>query len=398
MTRRPGFLLLFLYLFVMISHAQAQDSFFKNVDASFTYTGDIFANVYGGIETGARYSDNIDVELSFDISTFSFYFYGLGNQGKSISEIVGDIQTLSNIDAENSWGLYEAWVEKSFPAIRTSFLFGLYDLNSEFDVINNGQLFLNSSHGIGPDFSSSGILGPSIFPNSSLSARLKISPVKGVYLKGVVLDGVPSNPANTRGTSVIISESDGFLVAGEISISKEERSPEHSLKRGIDETSPYRLALGAWKYNQEREGWLGDLESDHGLYVIAESILIREKDSEKREGLSAFARFGVTNRDINRFNAYFGGGFTYKGLFKNRDDDELGLSVAHAINSDDYITYEDLSGNDFSESELTTEFTYLFIVSDVVSFQIDTQYIMNPNQAPDIDDAFVIGVRSVFSF
>jgi porin len=48
---------------------------------------------------------------------------------------------------------------------------GLYDLNSEFDVIEAAALFLNPSHGIGPDFAQSGRNGPSIFPVTSLAIR-----------------------------------------------------------------------------------------------------------------------------------------------------------------------------------------------------------------------------------
>ena len=69
--------------------------------------------------------------------------------------------------------LYEAWFEQTLFDDRLSFKAGLYDLNTEFDVVETAGLFINSSHGIGPDFSQSGVNGPSIFPTTSLGIRVK---------------------------------------------------------------------------------------------------------------------------------------------------------------------------------------------------------------------------------
>ncbi|MBO6523304.1 MAG: carbohydrate porin [Balneolaceae bacterium] len=380
-----------LFFLLMISfRGQAQEPLLRNLQTSFTYSGDVYANLSGGLETGVRYMDNIDVKAGFDIKGANFFFYGLGNQGKSISEIVGDIQTVSNIDALNSWRLYEAWINKPMQSIKSSVLFGLYNLNSEFDVINTGSLFINSSHGIGRAFSSSGITGPSIFPLTSLAARLKINPVKGIVFKFAVLDAVPSDPTNTKGTSVYLRESEGALLVSEISVSKPGENTEALLGRGINRDTPFRLVLGGWKYTEERTGWLDESESDHGVYAFGEITL--------QNGFSFFGRAGAANRDINRFNYYLGAGLNYSGLFKNRFDDMLGLAVALPINSDDFVLVEERRGNDFSRNELNIELTYLMSISEHVSFQFDTQYIQHPNQAPDIEDAFLVGIRSVFGF
>jgi porin len=392
-----GFVLLFTIGLFGIVTAQESESVFRDLETSFTYSSDLFVNTTGGFDTGVRYFDNIDVEVGFDLSGFDFHFYGLGNQGGNLSELTGDIQVVSNIEADNSWRIYEAWVNRSVDAIRTSFLFGLYDLNSEFDVINTGGLFMNSSHGIGPEYSSTGELGPSIFPLTSLAFRVKINPIPGVSVKGALLDAVPSDPDNTAGTTILLRESEGALIAGEISFSQPTNDPGSLLDRGIDEESPWRIVLGGWKYSKEREGWLGEKESDHGLYAVLESKLIREK-SDADQGLSAFVRVGAANRDINRLNYYLGGGVVYTGPFPSRDADQFGIAVGLPINSDDFVETERLYNNDFTENELNTEVTYLLVISEVISFQLDAQYIMNPNQAPELGDAFAVGLRSTFSF
>ncbi len=284
------YILIFPCLFICISTAifsQGTDEIVKNVESSVTYTADIFTNLAGGAKQGIRGLDNIDVDLSFNMNDFKFYIYGLGNQGRSISELSGDIQGVSNIEAENSWRFYEAWIMKAFPSVNSSILVGLYDLNSEFDVVANGMLFMNSSHGIGPDFSASGVLGPSIFPITSLSARTKIIPKPGITIKLAVLDAVPSNPANTQGTTVLLRKSEGALLVSEVAFTKPSTTNDNQYsERGIEENSPYRVVVGGWKYSKERIGWEGNLESDHGLYAIGEMNVSKK--------MATFTRIGFT--------------------------------------------------------------------------------------------------------
>ncbi|MDX1587127.1 MAG: hypothetical protein R3222_10290, partial [Balneolaceae bacterium] len=73
---------------------------------SVTYTGEFWGNLSGGIEKGTAYLDNIDVNLEIDFGALplglegtTVYIYGLGNQGNSISQLTGDLQGLSNIEA-----------------------------------------------------------------------------------------------------------------------------------------------------------------------------------------------------------------------------------------------------------------------------------------------------------
>lgn len=79
-----------------------------------------------------------------------------------------------SIDADNTWKIYEAWFQQKLFGDNLSILTGLFDLNSEFDLIETAGLFLNSSQGIGSNFSQTGLNCPSIFPNTSLWLRTKI--------------------------------------------------------------------------------------------------------------------------------------------------------------------------------------------------------------------------------
>ncbi len=204
------------------SVALGQDST-PTVSLGMTYTGDLWANTTGGLRHGEKYLDNldltatIDAEKAFQIPGGTFFFYGLYNNDKTLSDtLVGDLHTVSNIDTTTAFRLYEAWYEQAFGGDRGSLKVGLYDLNSEFDAIDTAGLFLLSSHGIGPDFAQTGQNGPSIFPVTSLAARLQFQISDTVLVRAAVLDAVPGSLVHTRRTAVKLGNGDGALVVGEI--------------------------------------------------------------------------------------------------------------------------------------------------------------------------------------
>ncbi|MCR9133316.1 MAG: carbohydrate porin [bacterium] len=367
------------------------ESLSDRISTIVVYTSDLFANTTGGFDTGIRYLDNLDLIIQADWDYLTLFAYGLANQGGNLSELSGDFQTASNIEAPNSFRWYEAWANIPIKPINSSLLIGLYDLNTEFDITNTGSLFINSSHGIGPEFAFSGRFSPSIFPYTSLAVRLKVNIVPGISLKGAVLDGVPSDPADPSGTKVRLRESDGSLMVGEIELfSPKVTAPT---ERNVVTDSPFRIIAGIWQYTEERQGWEGDLQIDAGVYAMAEAKVLDEK-MDRAQGLSVFVRYGLTNSRISRFSRYFGSGLVYQGLFPNRDQDRIGLAVSLPMNSDEFVA----TLNQDLADELTTEFTYQFVAMEKWRLQIDAQYIANPNLAPGLEDAILLGLRSIIEF
>ena len=68
-----------------------------------------------------------------------------------------------------------------------SILIGRYDLNTEFYRLQSAGLFLNSSFGVGPEFSQSGRSGPSIYPNTTFA---DYRPVRSVVVRAAAFDGL----------------------------------------------------------------------------------------------------------------------------------------------------------------------------------------------------------------
>ena len=367
------------------------------------YAFDAFSNTMGGVEQGTRFLDNVDVTLTTDLEALlgwrgaTVFLYGLGNQGESPSELIGDAQTVSNIDAPTSWRLYEAWIEQNLMDGRASLRAGLYDLNSEFDAIETAGLFLNSSHGIGPDFSQTGLNGPSIFPITSLGFRASFALSEGLTIQGVILDGVPGDPENPTGTSVHLSREDGALMAGEVGYvfgAKSDWLPQE-----------IRVAVGGYFYTRDFECILPpeamengpDHTRTRGFYALAEGSVYTEYGTED-QGASLFVRTGFADEAVNQFSNYLGGGVVYTGFFPGRDEDQLGLAVASAINGGHYKYLQSLNGTPVDGAEVAIELTYLAEFWSGFSIQPDIQYIVNPGTDQSLGNALAVGLRTGVAF
>lgn len=377
------------------------------VELGVAYTGEVWGNVSGGLEGGLRYMDNVDLTVEADLQRLAgwrnagLFLYGLGNQGGNLSSLAGDMQTVSNIEAQNSWRIYEAWLEQRLPGAGLSLLGGLYDVNSEFNVLPSALLFLNSSHGIGAAMGSSGVTGPSIFPLTSLGGRLKVRLLPGLHVLAAILDGVPSDPAHTRGTKVFLRADDGLLFTGEIAFQAGEGDlrarGSQLLRRNGESDITHKLAVGGWLYTQKRRTFYPphDPEHDMGLYVIAQAQLFASGES----GLSLFGRLELANEEVNTVTGYFGGGAVYRGLFRGDGADRAGLALAHAIKSPNYdhAYLDDPRRDTNAEAETNLELTYLAPVGYHVELQVNSQYILNPGWYKKVGHAWVNGLRLVLS-
>lgn len=342
------------------------------------YMADVLSVVDGGIERGTRYLDNlhisteVDLEraLGWDGATANVQL--LYNNGRSISELAGDTQAISNIEAEvRAVRLYEAWIDQRMGE-DISLRIGLYDLNSEFDALDTSSLFLNGSHGIGHDIGQTGENGPSIFPYTSFGARLDMEVAPDWIVRLAVLDGVPGDPNRPRATTISLGNGDGALMIGEL---------QAPLPDG-------KLLVGHWRYDAGFERFDGSMgEANDGWYLRGEHRLTTEP-YDAAQGLAGFLRFGIADERYNEYSRYVGGGLVYTGLLPGRDEDEAGLAVSAAFASDRFRQVS------VAESaEIAIEATYNAGITEWLSIQPNLQYIINPSADPAIDNAVVFGFR-----
>lgn len=348
------------------------------------YTGEFLYNSTGGIDTGGTYLDDAGLLFETDLGDLfgsadaTLFVYLLWNNNNTFSDqYVGDLQGVSNIDAERALRIYELWYEQPL-SDAVSLRFGLYDLNSEFDAIDTAGFFINSSHGIGPEYSQTGEAGPSIFPVTSLAARLGWSIDDANTLRYALLDAVPGDPDDPSRTAIELGDGDGVL---------------HALEYNYTFAGGARIGVGTWLYSEEFERVDGNGSDDGnaGYYGFIDAPLLSSGDGGV--DLAAWLRYGVAEDSLNVLDSYFGGGFVATGLVASRPDDQVGVAVASARVGNPFRRAVAAAGGRADSDETKIELSYGLQVNEWLWLQPNIQYVINPGADPAQDDALVLALR-----
>lgn len=356
------------------------------------YTGDGFRNPSGGLQQREAYLDLIELAAGFDagralgVSELSAYASLIHTNGSTFTKHVGEAMVVSNIEAVDHPNLFEAWIDWGFEAHgHGSLRLGLYDLNSEFDTGEPRDLFLNSAYGVGQELAQTGEYGPSIYPITSLGARIAWKPADTWELEAVVLDAVPGSPDDIDGSRWRLSRSEGALWAMEVTTA----------------VGPFpQISLGHWRYTAEFPELLPDTpggappssNDNYGTYVTA-GFAPREPRRDGRIGWRGFVRAGLANERINVFERHFAAGIAVDCPWPADAGSEVGLAVADARVSDDYRTLRRSEGDPAAPFERNVELTWRIPLGDHVVLQPDLQFVVNPGGERGVDDAWVIGLR-----
>jgi porin len=339
-----------VFLFVAM-RASAQ-----TVQPSLLYDGAAFDDISGGLRRGSTYLGTLRLRLALDRPRTSAFIEVLNTHGGAPSDFAGDAQGVSSLAAPHRWRIEEAWLQRNFLNAQLSILVGRYDLNSELYRLQSAGLFLNSSFGVGPEFSQSGQHGPSIYPNTSTAIRITYRPVKSFVLRGAAFKDLALGEI-------------AYLVRPSRDVPRDVRS---RLGRFAG-LPPYKakLSLGVWHYtNSPRSS---------GIYILGDQTLY-ERGARH---LGAFGQLGIGDARAERFAHYFGA-----GLVMAHKQNELGLALAAGRNSAQYnIQQNALRG------ETTLEFTYLTPITPHVAIQPDLQYVVHPNADRGRKNALVMLLR-----
>lgn len=340
------------------------------VDLGAAWIGDFGSVLDGGLQEGERawglVEATLDHEFTFAGRDWAVHVAAQHVYGGGFSERwVGDLQAVSNVDADDGTRVLQAWF--SVPIGRkVSLKAGRYDLNSEFDVIEAGGLFLSSSQGIGPDISQTGAAGPSIFPRTAFGVRLQYDPDGNGLLRGVALDVESDSGTDSTDTPF----AGGSLVALEY---------QHDL-------GATTWKAGAWSFTATRDAPANDgREREYGAYASAEHRVA--------DRWSVYARAGAANAEASRIAQYYGAGIVYRPGLLGARDDEVGLAIAHARNGGPYRDAMRAEGQETTAAETAIELTWRVPLGQHVVLQPDVQYIVDPDTSPGIENALVLMLR-----
>jgi porin len=342
-------------------------------------TAEVWRNLQGGLSVGDTTLNKAQVSLRFSgdavgWSGFSLYAQLFKTNAESLSLVrTGDVQTVSNIEAPDVTRLFELWLAQGFgqedAAGWAQGRIGLIDLNRTFDSIDAAGLFINSSHGIGPDLSRSSATGPSIFPVSGLSAQADWRPTARL-LAHVGLFGLPDPDRQGRLADARVSSRIGAvaIVQADYALAKDAQA-----------------SVGVWRYTAAQPGVADPalrLEPRPGVYAFVEG------PAPLPGGPNGWGRAGIADRRVQTVAGYVGAGLVWKGLVTGRPGDQFGLAVGRAI-----IGAPAREALGLPPAETTLEATYSLRLGRYLHLQPDVQHIFRPAAAPGLRDATVVGLR-----
>ncbi len=338
---------------------------------------DYWRNVTGGLRVGDTTLNKVEFNATFageavGLPGFKAHAQVFKTNGEAFSgSRVGDIETVSNIEAYSTWRLMNAWAEQTVGPVTVRG--GLMDLNYEFDSVAPAGLFLDSSHGIGPDLSDSGRNGPSIFPVSSLGAQVNWAVSSRLTLRTAVFDGAPGDPDHPRAFAAVrLSAADGALVIGQADWTFAGDRP---------------LSIGAWGYTADFDPVdpaRGVQHGQRGAYAYVQGPIGR--------GWSGWVRGGFADGRINVVSGYLGAGVVKADPFGFKGD-QAGLAIAHAIVGADSRRILGLP-----DAETVVEATYSHAIGDHLTLQPDLQWVIHPASQPHLRNALAVGLRINVAF
>lgn len=388
----------------------------KGVDFTAIYIGEVISNLSGGLRRGTTYEGllNTGVDLDFEklvewkgaqFHVNSFWIHGSSPTAK----YVGDLQTLSNIDAFDTLRLNELWLQQNFCEDRFSFKLGMLAADTELMTSDYAGLFFNGAFGW-PAALALNVPTPA-YPIATPGMRVRIQANEKFYFQSAVFDGDPDTQVhNDQGTRINLNKRDGLFSVYEFGckLNQEKKS------RGL----PGTYKVGVWLHtdsfvdrqtevngvslaNPASTGSARIHSNNYGFYGVIDQMIFKEasKDEESDQGMSVFFRGVTAPNDRNLVSLQLMGGINYTGLIPGRDEDQIGLGVTH-IEMSDQIQQFDRDSNLFNstsspvrEYETTLELTYRYCVSPWWNIQPDLQWVLNPGGSSAVGDAFVAGLR-----
>jgi porin len=344
-------------------------------------TAEYWRNLQGGLSVGDTTLNKAQFIVKFDGQAVGWRGFTARAQlmktnAESLSLVrTGDIQTVSNIEAPDVSRLFEFWVSQTFGAVGAPGFVGLrgglMDLNNTFDSIEPAGLFLNSSHGIGPDLSRSSMTGPSIFPVTGPAIQADWRPTPKLFAHVGVFT-VPDPNRTGQFADLRITGQNGLVVIGQL---------DYALGRDA------QASFGVWRPTAAEPSLVDPtrrIEPHPAVYgfVYGPTPLPGRP--------AGWIRLGLADGRVQAVAAYAGGGLNWSGLVPGRKSDSFGVAVAHAV-----IGGPAHDAQGLPPAETTLEATYSLRLNRYLRLQPDVQHIIHPAGAPNLRNATAVGLRLV---
>jgi porin len=360
----------------------------EGLDLSGVYIAELAITPAGGTDSKVRYLDNLGLTLDADlapllgISNTTVRINVISNAGAQPSESAPTLEGFHNIEvARDAVRLFEAWAEHSFGD--SSVKLGMYDLNSEFYFTKSSTLLLAPPFGFGSEITGTGRNGPSIFPSSSLTLRLKTAlPVAGGYAQVAVLNARAQTLGDPGG--IDLSFDDGLLAIGEVGVGERLRG-----------------ALGVWSYTRPSDALASLTATGEPLRARTAGIYAMTEYNFTPGGprdITAFLSSGVADGRSNLFTHALNAGVLVSPVIPGRKASALSVGFRHVTTSSEFRRAAVLAGEVPWHQENALELTYSDAITPFLSLQPNIQINHMSDGSGNSSTALHATARITFSF
>jgi porin len=397
-------------------------------------------NASGGLQRGATYDAlttltiQIDTAKAFGWEGGTLNASALQIRGRNLSQYyLGNLQTVSGIEAQPTTRLWELWYQQTLPDDRFDIRLGQQSIDQEFMASTGSALYLNTMMGWPMIPSADLYAGGPAYPLSSLGVRLHARTGPFTMLAGVFQDNPPGGPfaddSQLRGSTRWggnFNLRTGALFIAELQYALHQPA-EGELDSGDKPAGlPGTYKLGAWFDTASFPDQRYDADGlpiavtggdprmsrrNFSLYAVADQV-IWQPDPQESRALSVFARIMGAPGDRNLVSFSVNAGMNLKAPLPGRDDDTVGIGFGVAKVSSGAAAFDRdtalLAGGfaPIRSIETFVELTYQAQIAPWLLVQPDFQYIHRPgggiadpnNPAQRLRDEAVFGLRSTITF
>jgi len=358
---------------------------------TFTYNSDANANISGGKRTGAAYLQRLGLIGDADLARIlgwtgaTAHISAHSIVGAGLSTKVGNLLSVSGIEAKPALRLFNLWIEQKF-ADNASLRIGQFSAGQEFVLSPTANLFVNSTFGWPGSFAADLPDGGPAYPVAVPGARATVSIDNGkTIIRTAIFAGNPTR-GDLRGVEGWRFSRPPFAIA-EVARTSGGGDPAWTVIAGgwasFDRFADLRVSSGR------------KLAGDHAIYLVADARLW----ARGSRTLHGFARVTFSPGDRNLVRRYFDAGITVTAPIATRPHDMIGVAIASAG-----ISPLQQSGNDRvgtnapAPAETVIEASYLLQLGKALYVQPNAQLVLNPYEAapasPPIRRVIVMGVRT----
>jgi porin len=402
------------------------------VTFGFLYTTEALANLRGGIKQGAVFDGKLETLIGIDFGRLAgwnglklfgniLHLQGNGGPGRNL---VGNLNTISNIEALPTTRLSELWLQQSFLGGLASLRAGQLVVDTEFLFSQYFSFFITSDWPTNPAVNIPS--GGAAYPLSTPGIRLKVDPTPQTTFLLSVLNGDPAGPGlndpeerNRYGLNFRVN--DPPFVISEFQYRYNQDPHSTALAGGI--------RFGGWHhfgtFDDLRFDSVGNslasplstgvarrLKGNDGIYAVLDQQLYRPPGGDANSGVLLFGRAAYSPPDRSLSDFYLDAGIIFAGMIPARPADAFGASFLYAHMSDrargldrDIRLFTGLRAP-LRDYELSFEFTYGASMAPGWTVYPTAHLIFHPGgnvPAPrsptqSIKNAVVIGVRSVIQY